>query len=129
MSTPSAVFGRRLREERERARLTQAELGQRMAEIMTVKVDPSAVSRIEGASAGRVLKFDEAVAAAQALDVPLASLVSDEPPETARLRELREALQRERNRADAAEAEFQQAQLAVAHIEQEIQQLEAAGRD
>lgn len=74
---PSDTFARRLREERERLGISQARLSRRMAEILGTKVDPSAVSRIEQQL--RAVRLDQAVAAAKALGVPLAVLVSEDP--------------------------------------------------
>lgn len=122
--TPKAMFARRLREQRRAACLSQTELARLMSERLGTSVDGTAITRIE--KKDRTVRLEEAVAAAQALGVPLAALVSDEEPEVARLRELREALRREQSRADAAMAEHQQAQAAMVAIEQEIEKVEAS---
>ncbi|MUU73512.1 helix-turn-helix domain-containing protein [Pseudarthrobacter sp. GA104] len=75
-SLPGDLFARRLRQERERLGISQAELARRIAEILGTNVDPSAVTRIEQQI--RAVRLDEAVAAAKALDVPLALLVADD---------------------------------------------------
>jgi transcriptional regulator with XRE-family HTH domain len=73
---PGDLFARRLRLERDRLGISQAELARRIAEILGTNVDPSAVTRIE--QQVRAVRLDEAVAAAQALDVPLMVLVSED---------------------------------------------------
>lgn len=57
--------------------MSQAELAGKISEILGVNVDPSAVTRIEKQE--RAVRLDEAVAAARALDVPLAVLITEEP--------------------------------------------------
>ena len=74
---PGDRFARRLRQERERLNISQAELARRIAEILGTNVDPSAVTRIEQQT--RAVRLDEAVAAAEALDVPLMLLISEDP--------------------------------------------------
>lgn len=74
---PGDVFARRLRQERERRGFSQAALARRIAEVLGTNIDPSAVTRIEQQT--RAVRLDEAVAAAEALDVPLALLLSDDP--------------------------------------------------
>jgi transcriptional regulator with XRE-family HTH domain len=74
---PGDIFARRLRQERERRNISQAELARRVAEILGTNVDPSAITRIEQQT--RAVRLDEAVAAAEALDMPLALLLSDDP--------------------------------------------------
>ncbi|MEU6263740.1 helix-turn-helix domain-containing protein [Saccharopolyspora shandongensis] len=74
---PGDLFARRLRQERERLSISQAELARRIAKILGINVDPSAVTRIEQQT--RAVRLDEAVAAAEALDLPLTLLLSDDP--------------------------------------------------
>ncbi|MGI8306941.1 helix-turn-helix domain-containing protein [Saccharopolyspora hattusasensis] len=74
---PGDLFARRLRQERERLNISQAELARRIAVILGTNVDPSAVTRIEQQT--RAVRLDEAVAAAEALDIPLPLLLSDDP--------------------------------------------------
>lgn len=125
--TPKDMFARRLREERQAAGLTQAAFGELISKRLDATVGGTAVTRIEKGE--RSVKLEEAVAAAQALGVPLAALVSDETPEAARLNELKAALREQQGRAAAAEAEFQQAQAAMVHIEQEIGHLNSSRGD
>ncbi|MFT0848882.1 helix-turn-helix transcriptional regulator [Actinomycetaceae bacterium L2_0104] len=69
----SYIFARRLRSERKRAGLNQTDLARRMAGILDQNVDPSAINRIELGT--RAVRLEEAVAAAEALDVSLTALV------------------------------------------------------
>lgn len=78
-SLPSDTFARRLRTERERQRISQAELARGMAEVLGTNVDPSAVTRIEQQT--RAVRLDEAVAVAIVLDVPISALLSDHSAE------------------------------------------------
>ncbi|MFG1858917.1 helix-turn-helix domain-containing protein [Actinomadura geliboluensis] len=73
---PSDTFARRVRADRERLGLSQAEVARRMAETLGTNVDATAVTRIELQT--RVVRLDDAVAMAQALDIPLASLLTDD---------------------------------------------------
>jgi transcriptional regulator with XRE-family HTH domain len=74
---PGDLFARRLRQERERLSISQAELARRIAGVLGSNVDPSAVTRIEQQI--RAVRLDEAVAAAEALGVPLITLLTDDP--------------------------------------------------
>ncbi len=74
---PGDLFARRLRQERERKGISQAEVARRMAAILGSNVDPSMVTRIEQQT--RAIRLDEAVAAARALDIPLTELLDDDP--------------------------------------------------
>lgn len=74
---PCDTFARRLRQERERLRISQAELANRIAAILGQNVDATAITRIEQQT--RAVRLDEAVAVAEALDVPLQVLISEEP--------------------------------------------------
>lgn len=74
---PSDLFAHRLRTERERIEISQAELARRVATILGTKVDPSAITRIEQQT--RAVRLDEAVAVAEALDLPLIMLLNEDP--------------------------------------------------
>ncbi|MFJ5724717.1 helix-turn-helix domain-containing protein [Streptomyces sp. NPDC093149] len=74
---PGDLFARRLRQERERLGISQAELARRMAALLGTNVDSTAITRIEQQT--RAVRLDEAVAAARALDVPLILLISEDP--------------------------------------------------
>jgi len=56
--------------------MSQAHLAAKIAEILGVNVDPSAVTRIEKQE--RAVRLDEAVAAARALEIPLAALITED---------------------------------------------------
>lgn len=73
---PSDTFARRLRAERERLGISQAQLAGRIAALLQTNVDPSAVTRIERQE--RAVRLDEAAAAAQALGLPLTALLVDD---------------------------------------------------
>ncbi|WP_157630305.1 helix-turn-helix domain-containing protein [Kribbella catacumbae] len=76
---PSDTFARRLRMERERQGLSQAELARRVTEVLGVNVDKSAVARIEQQT--RAIRLDEAAAMAEVLGLPIAALLSDRSAE------------------------------------------------
>lgn len=77
-SVPSNIFARRLREERENAGLTQADLAGLVTEGLGSRVDPSAITRIE--KLARTVKLDEAYAAAEVLGLPLTALLVEGDP-------------------------------------------------
>ena len=74
---PSDIFARRLRSERERLGVTQTDLARKIGELLDQNVDPSAINRIELGT--RAVRLDEAVAAAEALNVSLTALVYSNP--------------------------------------------------
>lgn len=71
-SCGAADFGRRLRCERENRNLSQRKLAEELVRF-GVKLDPSAIARIE--SGAREVKFREAVAIARAMDMVVDDLV------------------------------------------------------
>ncbi|MDO4254385.1 MAG: helix-turn-helix transcriptional regulator [Kocuria sp.] len=111
---PGDLFARRLRQERERLGISQAELARRIAEILGTNVDPSAVTRIEQQI--RAVRLDEAVAAAQALDVPLTVLVADDPEA-----ETEAQLQQYLAELAVAQREWEKSRLEVLRISKAIQ--------
>ncbi|GAB3616592.1 hypothetical protein GCM10027416_11490 [Okibacterium endophyticum] len=129
MATYSKVFAHRLREERQRAGLSQAQLAQRMSEALGTGIDASAVSRIENPSSGRIIKLDEAAAAAGALGVPLSALLSEQDPVEARLEELQRELVVQGAKEKDAWFDVQEAQGAISELEEEIEQLKASRPD
>ena len=76
-SHPADVFARHLRSERERLGVTQTDLARHIARILDQNLDPSAINRIEQGT--RAVRLDEAVAAAEALDVSLLVLAYPQP--------------------------------------------------
>lgn len=73
---PSDVFARRLRTERERQRMTQAQLARGMADFLGTPIYTTVVTRIE--TGDRIVRLDHAVAAAATLQIPLQALISAE---------------------------------------------------
>lgn len=120
-------FARRLREEREKVGISQTALAHRLSERLGVTIYSTAVTKMENGS--RAIKIEEAVAVAEIFDVSLISLVTERDPVDARLEELRRELGRQQARLDEAQNEYQQAMVAMAHIEQEIEHLEASRGD
>ncbi|MFB7917093.1 helix-turn-helix domain-containing protein [Streptomyces sp. NPDC056061] len=113
---PGDLFARHLRQERERQNVSQAELARRIAGILGTNVDPSAVTRIEQQT--RAVRLDEAVAAAQALDVPLILLTSEDPAGE------REAqLQQYRAELALAQREWEKKGLEIQRLSRAIQTL------
>lgn len=113
---PGDLFARRLRIERECLNISQAELARRVAEILGTNVDPSAITRIEQQT--RAVRLDEAVAAAQALDMPLALLLSEDPDAENEAR-----LQQYRAELALAQHEWEKNRLEVQRLSQAIQVL------
>lgn len=70
---PSSLFRQMMRARREEAGISQAELARRMTERLGSTVDKSTVTRMETGS--RVIRLDDAVAAADALGAPLMALI------------------------------------------------------
>lgn len=123
-TTPESVFVQRLREERSRIGLSQAEFAERLSARIGVPVYPSTVTRIEKGE--RAVKLDEAVAMADVLGLPITALIDG----VHRVDEQIAALQRRRDeqesRGKAAFAEYEQAQSAIGDIDQQIADLEAS---
>lgn len=78
--TPSDLFATRLRAARERAGLSQAELARRIAARLGTNLESTAITRIEQQT--RAVRLEEAVHAADALGVPLMSLLAEDPAES-----------------------------------------------
>ncbi|WP_412075398.1 helix-turn-helix domain-containing protein [Streptomyces xanthophaeus] len=115
---PGDLFARRLRQERERLGISQAELARRMAALLGTNVDSTAITRIEQQT--RAVRLDEAVTAAQALGVPLITLVSDDYA-----RENEAEIQNQLAELALAEQEWERLRQKVHRITQTIQQLSA----
>lgn len=121
-STPAKVFAQRLRAQRRAAGVSQAELARRLSALLGSRVVPTMITKIEGGD--RAVRLDEAVFAAQALEVPLAALVSERDPVEVRLEELRREVAEQEARMAGAEREHQQAQLRIIDLQRQIEQLE-----
>ncbi|MEU3047812.1 helix-turn-helix transcriptional regulator [Streptomyces sp. NPDC006984] len=115
---PGDLFARRLRQERERLGISQAELARRMAALLGTNVDSTAITRIEQQT--RAVRLDEAVTAAEALGVPLITLVSDDYA-----RENEAEIQNQLAELALAEQEWERLRQKVHRITQTIQQLSA----
>lgn len=115
---PGDVFARLLRRERERVRMSQAELARRIAQHLGVALDPTAITRIEQQT--RAVRLDEAVAAAEVLQVPLIVLLSAEA-----LQVNEAEIERHLMELAVAEREWEQARQKVARITRVVQQLSA----
>lgn len=124
MTEVSAAFARRLREERTKRRITQAELAERMTPLLGAQIYDSTISLLEKPGSARSIKLEEAVAAARALDVPLATLISNPEDPDLRLSRLYADLERHRARAVKAEMQLRDAQGSVERIQQEIREIE-----
>lgn len=74
---PGDIFARRLRQERENAGITQAELARKISERLGITIGNSAITRIEKQE--RAVKLDEAVILAEAIGMPLCALLTEEP--------------------------------------------------
>lgn len=77
---PSDTFAGKVRSERERQGISQAQLSRRMAEEFDAVLDPSAITRIEAQT--RAVRLDEAVAIAGVLGVQLQTLLEAHEDET-----------------------------------------------
>lgn len=85
---PEDVFARRMREVRTDRGLSQSQVAAALADH-GIKVDPTAVTRMEKAT--RAVRLDEASAVAQVLDVPLPMLLSDAPSREEAVRQAKRA--------------------------------------
>ncbi|MBL1115322.1 helix-turn-helix domain-containing protein [Streptomyces sp. 110] len=117
---PGDLFARRLRQERKRLGISQAELARRMAKLLGTNVDSTAITRIEQRI--RAVRLDEAVTAAKALGVPLITLVSDNYA-----RENEAEIQNQLAELALAEQEWERQRQKIHRITQTIQQLSAEG--
>lgn len=124
MTIATETFARRLNEERQRAGLSQAALATRITDMIGRSIDPSAVARAEKHE--RAIRLDEAVAIADVLQVPLASMLRDRDAIDDEIGELRRDLSLYSYRMHQAEEAVQQAQDAVSATRRRIAELEAS---
>ncbi|MFD9867481.1 helix-turn-helix domain-containing protein [Streptomyces niveus] len=115
---PGDIFARRLRQERDRLGISQAELARRMAALLGANVDSTRLTRIEQQT--RAVRLDEAVTAAEALGVPLITLVSDNYA-----RENEAQIQNQLAELALAEQEWEKLRQRIHRITRTIQQLSA----
>ena len=114
-----SVFARRLRQERQRRGLSQADLAARLSDIMGMPIDTSAISRIE--SEDRSIRLEEATACAVVLGLPVTALLVEDPAQ-----HLRTAMHDLFDQLAAANADLK---AAVARIEQLTTAIQAAQLD
>lgn len=124
MTAATETFARRLTEERQRAGLSQAALAARITDLIGRSMDPSAVARAEKHE--RAIRLDEAVAIADVLQMPLASLLRDKDAIDEEIDELRRDLSLHRWQLSQAEEEAQQAQDSMSATRRRIAELEEA---
>lgn len=122
--TPEETFAGRLREQRRAAKLTQAQLADRMSDALGSSVYVTIITKIE--SGDRTVRLNEAAAAAQVLGVPLASLLDYVSPIDVEIDGLRRKLTTLESRERAIGKEYEQVQLAMADIERQIATLESS---
>ncbi|MFE7117084.1 helix-turn-helix domain-containing protein [Streptomyces sp. NPDC057654] len=115
---PGDYFARRLRQERERCGVSQRELARRMSALLGSNVESTAITRIEQQT--RAVRLDEAVTAAEALGVPLITLVSDNYA-----RENEAQIQKQLVELAVAEQEWERLRQKIHRITQTIQELSA----
>lgn len=124
MTLATKTFARRLVEERQRVGLSQAALAERVTAIIGRSIDPSALARAEKHE--RAIRLDEAVAIADVLQVPLASMLRDRDALDGEIGELRRELSQDLWRLHQAEEEVQQAQDSMSATRRRIAELQAA---
>lgn len=119
----SETFRRRLREERERAGISQMELARRMTERLSSRIDSTTITRMEKGE--RTVRLDEAVVAAEALQLPLSELLSAHGASLlARIDDLRFSLKGAQAALDAASAEVESRRERVEELSMELEELE-----
>lgn len=121
-----ATFARRMREERQRAGLSQAALAERVTALLNYKVDSSSVTRVEKGE--RSVRLTEAIAIAEALSNPLSALLRDRAAIDEEIGVLECDLSEELHRASLAEEALEMARSAARAIERRIAELETIRR-
>lgn len=122
---PGEIFARRLREYRLHLGLSQAWLAEYLTERLDYEVASSAISRME--SHGRAVRLDEAVLLAEALGVPLTTLLGEEDSREARLARLHRDYEGYGMRMREAMDAHERARQAAVETKKEIDELEAGG--
>ena len=117
------VFAQRLREERARAGLTQAELATQLSDVLGTAVYGSAITRVE--KGVRSVKLEEAVAMAQVVGVELSSMLVGSSELERVLAEHRTALVAAQARFEEVRAEMTRLSIIVDHLEEQ----RAAGQE
>ncbi|MGW8483584.1 helix-turn-helix domain-containing protein [Microbacterium sp. NPDC055903] len=122
MTFATETFARRIREERQRAGLSQAAVAARLSELVGRTIDHSAVARSEKHE--RPVRLDEAVALAEILEVPLTSLLRDRTAVDEQLGELQRDLALAEWQSSTARDDYERAQVTVSAIQRRIAELE-----
>jgi transcriptional regulator with XRE-family HTH domain len=115
---PTDLFAKNLRRAREAQGVSQSELALRMEPYLGSSIGHTAILRIEQRT--RAVRLDEAVAAAKALDLPLAALISEDP-----VRQNEEKIQEYLAELAIAERQWEQTRYEVERLTRTIQQLSA----
>lgn len=117
--TPSDLFAARLRAAREAAGISQAELARRIAALQGTNLESTAITRIEQQT--RAVRLEEAVYAARALDVPLLSLLHEDPVATidAQIQRHLDELAVAEQRFEAARAEKDQITRSIVELQRQ----------
>jgi 8-oxo-dGTP diphosphatase len=128
--TPEQVFAGRLREAREAHQMTQAELSRQLDAKHGVKIDPTSIARMENGK--RMIRFNEAVAIADILDMRVTDLIQPENVTTMDPEELRAEVTRVQAELDdlntklaEAEKEVQSARYSAAELREQRDRAEA----
>ncbi|MGO2312770.1 helix-turn-helix domain-containing protein [Brachybacterium tyrofermentans] len=121
------MFAERLRTERIRVGLSQTELARKLTESVGYAVDGSSITRMEGGQ--RRVRLVEAVAIAEELGVPLASLLSNEGVLDAQMDEVSVALADAQAELSAAEQEGQRRRAVVERLQEELDSLQRQADD
>lgn len=122
MTRQTEIFAGRIREERLRAGLSQVAMAARLSELLDRTLDPSALARSE--KHDRPLRLDEALAIADVLKRPIATLVRDRQVIDDEIDELRRDLDLTQYRASQAQAVVEEAQSAMKVARRRIAELE-----
>jgi transcriptional regulator with XRE-family HTH domain len=105
---PEQIFARRMRELREKLGISQALVATKLRLVEGLKLDPTAITRMEKGT--RAIRLDEAVAIARALDLTVDEMLRPVLPPDEQLAQAEKALEPARWRAARAAAEYEVAQ-------------------
>lgn len=123
--SPQSVFGRRLRELRERLGRTQADVSRDLAAGGGPKIDHSGVARIERGE--RSVRLNEAVSLAALFGLTVDELLAGAVPVVEQVRQAEEHVERTRFQAGVWSAEYETAVGRLARLRERVQR-EDAGR-
>ena len=125
--TPEELFARRVRAQRKAAGLTQTALVERVSRLLGTTFNATAITKIE--TTGRMIRLNEAVVIAHALDVPLSYLVADEDEGALRRLELTRELEWHEARMQELHAEYAQSQRSADEAREALRRLGAEEAD